>query len=239
MIAPTKNDKQLGLLDDQELSALAHSTFMIPRYLVQESGLLSKMTATAWTIYTVIRSFANPETGRSWPGNERIGKLIDRKHDAIGRALLELEKLGLVYLESKVGANARGGRAFYVVDRFPAYVLDEKGQDMVLGEVRIPFIPARSFELQEFAIKAAALSDPSTLVNPKLSRLQWVRFTHEGVRVFSVALAPEHNSRPFFAASGAPIEVMDEFYAEEKRKSEEEIAKRRAAFLLDRDDDEY
>jgi DNA-binding Lrp family transcriptional regulator len=107
-------------------------------------GLIGEIGETAWAVYTIIKAHANHHTGKASPSQERIGKMIGKTSETVGKATKVLEEHGLLKRE-KVGRHTE----YSILESAPVY---ERGvKKVVQGSADFDYVP------KEFANQLAAL----------------------------------------------------------------------------------
>jgi hypothetical protein len=71
---------------------------MRPRLL---KGLIADVGETAWAVYTIIKAHADHHTGRSFPGQELIGRLVGKSAETVGISTRRLVEAGLLVVEKR------------------------------------------------------------------------------------------------------------------------------------------
>lgn len=130
-----------GLQDELDLQAdYGWFHIMRPRLV---KGLIAEIGETAWAVYTIIKAHANHHTGKASPSQERIGAMVGKTSETVGKATKVLEEHGLLRRD-KVGRHTE----YTILESAPVY---ERGRQLVKGTADFPYVP------KEFANQLAAL----------------------------------------------------------------------------------
>lgn len=224
--------EQIDLIDDFDVSGIEQSFMSQSRFMLQKSGLIAKLGPTTFTLYSLIRSFCNARYGLSFAGNELLGSIMNRKHDTIGRAIDDLCKEKLVYVD--VPAGGPKTRGLRVIDWIPAHVRNEDGA-LVRGWLCVPYIPSVHVDIMRLGIVACAAQFPDmtlrTLLPAGHEGYHFMREAINGEWVFAICPGREKLSRNFFINVGMSVESVGRFYAQKREIDATDAAKRRAAVV--------
>ena len=115
---------------------------MRPRLM---QGLIEQVGETAWAVYTIIKAHANHHTGRSYPSQETIGKLIGKTPETVGKATRVLAAHDLIR-EAKRGRH----KEYVLLESAP--LVDRKSGSPE-GSADFAYVP------KEFANQLSALKN--------------------------------------------------------------------------------
>lgn len=107
-------------------------------------GLIAEIGETAWAVYTIIKAHADHVTGRAFPSQERIGSMVGKTPETIGKATKVLEEHGLLRREK------RGRHTEYVI--LESAPIAERKSGAVQGSADWQYVP-KDFANQLGALK--------------------------------------------------------------------------------------
>lgn len=107
------------------------------------AGLIAQIGETAWAVYTIIKAHADHYTGRSYPSQDEIGKLVGKTAETVGKATKVLAEHSLIR-EGKKGRY----KEYQLLESAP--LIDRKS-GLPEGSADFPYVP------KEFANQLKAL----------------------------------------------------------------------------------
>lgn len=115
---------------------------MRPRLL---KGLIGEIGETAWAVYTIIKAHAEHTTGKSFPSQETIGKLVGKTAETVSKATRVLATHGLIQ-EDKSGRH----KVYRILEQAP---VSDRRSGALQGTADWQYVPAE-FGAQLQALKA-------------------------------------------------------------------------------------
>jgi len=172
---------------------------MRPRLM---EGLIGQIGETAWAVYTVIKAHAEHHTGRSYPSQERIGALIGKTAETVGRATKVLVAQRLITEEY------RGRHKEYRLLESSPLINRKSGSPE--GSADFPYVP-KEFANQLAALKSFIQSgiDPGHGITLNLTVNLVQQRDHGTVNLQTVQLAPELAARDDFQALAKRLKLLN------------------------------
>lgn len=96
-------------------------------------GKIAEMGVNAWAVYSVLKSYTNMKTGKSFPSQATIAQLIGTSVDTVARATDRLVEMGIV-TKIRVGRHSE----YVINEEFPIVKTDTR--EMV-GRATHPYVP--------------------------------------------------------------------------------------------------
>jgi DNA-binding transcriptional ArsR family regulator len=103
-------DEQAELWEELKVENL---WFHVLRSVIARGGI-STMGVNAWAVYCVLKNHTDLNTGKTFPGREKIAELIGASEDTVDRALSRLAELGIAEKQKEGRKNV-----YHLVEKVP------------------------------------------------------------------------------------------------------------------------
>jgi hypothetical protein len=118
------------------------------------SGLAATIGMNAFGVWTAIKTHADFETGRAWPGMRRLGDLTGLSVGMVSKCVGRLAEAKLLRVVEKSKGKGKKGQTYIACER-----LDVRIGDAVVCTIVLDYVPARLREQVRRIDQALAAGD--------------------------------------------------------------------------------